>query len=1155
MPIRINLKEIFPSDSQDITVDKLNFNFNKLLALGIGDQGDQGTSGPQGAAGPVGLSGIQGLRGSTWFVDAGDPNTLTFVDLIDQDLYLDTITFSVWQYDEATTTWTQVLNFSSIVNYYVSLSPSPFNRGFGIGSPQDDRFITFNRRGNDYVNSQNDITRGGFNTADSDVLFLTNFNESTIANAIGFSNFPASPGDAFDALLKVYVNHTEGASEVTGRYHMEMGSLYLDNSSPAEPTFSSLKHNLKTKFKKNDVSLTTGIPSTNNWVNISQFSMSVPEPEPISGIDQNGIFEFVMPKWNNEGTPIQDEIRVWLGSAEGMSEYVGLTEKQIGDGIVISNLTAYAASIGVMQGLGNNFIVPYSNDDFLLINTKSLDGVFINNKLVQTNGTLDIIHTNEARFLSKALNAGTYDATINKELSSIFANSNILISTWAGANSVLTAESSATGFLRINQLDSALTPMQSSNADSVYPTGITPSYDNHGHQTTGEYAFLPTTNITHVDFVGKYMYVTRVRPQTPSLLPTGDIDYSTLIVAELDSQGSSIRPLGFWGTNSSDEYYARKVQVVGNTAYVLTSKQATTDWTATDSYLHAVDITDPTNPTTLSNVTTSSNDIYLDFAVLNERAFISAFDDSANSIKIIKVDVSFPLGLTAGTTPTTVTASTGASNRPIPIKTDGSRVYLGYFNKIYSYGTNQSNNSVLSSLISGGFTVDPDLRIADILVNGNYLYVLGENGINGNGELYTLDISVIATPVVVGFDSRPALTSPGKMTLVGNKIYATSSQGTGGLSSTDGGISIFEIDGIVSPTADISNIKSNELRVSNRAFVGETLDVGNSINVGSGGIYVDQGRGLSSDGPITALMNTVDSGEGAFNMKMQDVDLTDHSLLGFNTQILNVTQTSPSGIPTLSLRRTEIEDSSFSDILVLDNNFLITNTGTKAFNQLVGYSLTRLGATNLFSSITGFRMIIGSSSAEIISGNSFGSNVVLGASTSLTGSANFYGYKFQSSASTGTGKVYGIHIIGADENYVEGSLQLNSSTKVKKQWHGWFKFAYDSTDPAPGIVSSDSTGLPSGFSFDLANSNMAGTATEPGFIRINLSGEADVADMNKAIVQITPRYMTGAVDSTDYLITGSFSNTSIMIVYFRRPINPTTDTGTVAFSFTLTEYE
>ena len=77
------------------------------------------------------------------------------------------------------------------------------------------------------------------------------------------------------------------------------------------------------------------------------------------------------------------------------------------------------------------------------------------------------------------------------------------------------------------------------------------------------------------------------------------------------------------------------------------------------------------------------------------------------------------------------------------------------------------------------------------------------------------------------------------MTLVGNKIYVTSSQGTGGLSTTDGGISIFELEGLVSPTADISAIKSNELKVSNKAYIGETLDVGSALNVGSGGLYVD----------------------------------------------------------------------------------------------------------------------------------------------------------------------------------------------------------------------------------------------------------------------------------------------------------------------------
>ena len=921
MPIRINLKEIFPSDSQDITVDKLNFNFNKLLALGIGDQGDQGTSGPQGAAGPVGLSGIQGLRGSTWLVDSGDPNTLTFVDLIDNDLYLDTATFSVWQYDETTSTWSQVLNFSSIINYYISLSPSPFNRGFGIGSPQDDRFITFNRRGNDYANSQNDITRGSFNTADSDVLFLTNFNESTISDAIGFPNFPASPGDAFDALLKVYVNHAEGASEVTGRYHLEMGSLYLDNSSPAEFTFSSLKHNLKAKFKKNDVSLTTAIPSTNNWVNISQFSMSVPEPEPISGIDQNGIFEFVMPKWNNEGTPIQDEIRVWLGSAEGMSEYVGFPNNEIGDGIVVSNLIDYAASFGVMQGLGNNFIVPYANDDFLLINTRDLDGVFVNNKLVQTNGTLDVIHTNEARFLSKTLNGGTGDGNVNKHLSSVFSNGKLIITTWAGGNSVLVAEPDESGRFNVYHQESTLTLTESSTFNSEYATGSSPSFDNHGHPTNGEYQRFPTTNLTHIDFVGKYMYATRVRPQNLTPLIGTQYNRNTLMVAELDSDGNLIRNVGFWGNSgSSDEYYARKVQVVGSTAYVLTKKQATSDWTSPDSYLHAVDVTDPTNPTTLDKVTTTSDDNYLDFTIEGERAFISVYDDDAAAILIVKVDLHDPSSLTAGGAPTTVVAS-GATEGPAPIKSEGTRVYLGYDNKLYVFNSDNSNSAALTSLISGGFTIDSDLVISDIIVNGNYVYVLGENGSTGFGELYTLDVSTIATPVVIGFDSRSTLTAPGKMTLVGNKIYATSSQGTGGLSATDGGLSIFELDGLVSPTATISAIKSNEIKVKNNVYIGEKLDVGNSINVGSGGVYIDEGAGLAVDGPVKIL--------GRLELLGGDLSFSQFSRVSVNQ---SSSQTIASDLSTFYTVDFNTEDyDTLSEFNLTSNRFTATYDGYYQF--------------------------------------------------------------------------------------------------------------------------------------------------------------------------------------------------------------------------------
>jgi hypothetical protein len=180
MPIRINLKELFPSDSQDSTVDKINFNFNKLLELGIGEQGLRGFSGIQGSAGPSGIVGPAGERGNAWFLDANpDPNTLSFTDLIEGDFYLDSLNFAVWQYNG--TSWDFVFDLTNIINTYLASSPSPFVRGFGLGSPNDDRFILFNRRGDPL-----DTAAGGFapNSANNDILFLNNFNE----NLVDFEN-------------------------------------------------------------------------------------------------------------------------------------------------------------------------------------------------------------------------------------------------------------------------------------------------------------------------------------------------------------------------------------------------------------------------------------------------------------------------------------------------------------------------------------------------------------------------------------------------------------------------------------------------------------------------------------------------------------------------------------------------------------------------------------------------------------------------------------------------------------------------------------------------------------------------------------------------------------------------------------------------------
>ena len=65
MAVIINLKEIFATDSQVEVSSKVNFNFNQLIALGIGGAGPIGATGSIGPAGPIGPIGPAGPIGST----------------------------------------------------------------------------------------------------------------------------------------------------------------------------------------------------------------------------------------------------------------------------------------------------------------------------------------------------------------------------------------------------------------------------------------------------------------------------------------------------------------------------------------------------------------------------------------------------------------------------------------------------------------------------------------------------------------------------------------------------------------------------------------------------------------------------------------------------------------------------------------------------------------------------------------------------------------------------------------------------------------------------------------------------------------------------------------------------------------------------------
>jgi hypothetical protein len=359
MPIRINLKELISSDSQEIAIDKINFNFNKLLELGIGELGLTGKTGSVGSAGPVGPEGGTGIRGSSWYVDAAaDPNSLSFTDLVIGDFYLSSERISIWRWNGVQ--WQFIADLSNVVNNYLAESPSPFVRGLGLGSSKDNRFILFSRRGNTEQDIIDDQALS--NSSNNDILFLNNFNEETINTLLldqvppGFEYGPASSPTSnqvatstlFNSLASIYADHYN--SGTFGRYHLELGSLYEfdpDNLN-GEPILSETKHNLKIRFLKDTIS-SPNFPLTNSLINIARFNLSKPELSAITEIDQNGVYEFITSSFNQEGgTPEQEEVTLRLGGAKGLGEY-SIAGVEPTDGIYLQSGASHAFTIGMVK--------------------------------------------------------------------------------------------------------------------------------------------------------------------------------------------------------------------------------------------------------------------------------------------------------------------------------------------------------------------------------------------------------------------------------------------------------------------------------------------------------------------------------------------------------------------------------------------------------------------------------------------------------------------------------------------------------------------------------------------------------------------------------------------------------------------------------------
>ena len=1108
MPIRVNLKEIFPSDPQEINVDKVNFNFNKLLELGVGSPGPIGLTGPIGPAGPVGLVGPQGDRGATWWVDSGDPNTLTFTGLIDGDLYLDqtSTAFEVYQYDDATSTWNSVVSIAAIVNAYLATaSPSPFTTGpTGIVPSTSTKFVVFDTDGLTNIDYISDGIRGQLNTSNNKTLFLTNFDENIITPSKPLI-WPANQNSLYTSLFKVFANHSDNKISTfadLGRYHLELGSLYNNGTNTL---LSELKHNLKGKFYKRYIGLGSGeLPLTNDWINTAKFSLSTPEPFTLTQVDQNGEFEFVVPKYNNEGSLVREEIYVRIGSAEAFEERTNKAAI-LADGISITNnQVSRSMVVGLREDLGAVLDLPYSSTNFALFDVSDdVDGLFFNKTLVQTGGNFDQLITTPLTVLDTDLSITSITTGHYMNQGIIVSSNTVFISSGAGN----TAASSSNGLIvrydiskpntlsKINEIAG-----NRSNSSLSGPFGS----DQHGHRYLNNTSPInPTIGlIKDISDFGKYFV--GVLGDSPSG------SFYNFIIGEIDSQLNNLLVTTY--TNLTETLDGYRVQVNGKYAWVITNKTTVvgpqlSSGTPTYARLTAVDISDPGSPIVSdSYLETQPGTKYLDFKIANNKAYVLRYTNyvdtvtSANSIHsldLLTFDILDPINFSAlnidkyvfpaGITNIAYSPADVQNLETLTVNTtrieygglevNGNDVYVCWENKMYIINASTSSTLVSTTTLSSSTVYANDIKVA-----GNYVYTLVNYPSDSKGAVQVYDIRNTSLPVLCSETKETSLRNSSRLAIHGKHIYIVSST-TGSKAS----LVALDLHGISSPSAEIGSLLTSDLHIANSAVVRNNLHVKNSLNVGPGGIYIDNGLGLTTDGPVVSNMST---------------DSSTNNISGGFTLLANSISQSAATSGNMNLATNVLQDINIYDSLNLSTTYLVNNGSTKNIRGgFVGSQILRLLGTQYYGSSSaplpnafiGNQILLGYlGSTDRVYGDFIGNNIDLGAGFQLQAN-QAYGYKFNFSGSS-TGTVYGLHIKGADTNLLEGETSLHNTSISTPD----FRFAngqlYNltkslhrtpTTDPTGGVVYANAgeLALASGeFSYSTGGGTFTGTWIKVGCV-------------------------------------------------------------------------
>lgn len=980
MPVRINLKEVFPGDPEEITLDKINYNFNQLLELGVGKKGMIGLTGPEGSIGPIGLTGDQGQRGNKWFTGVGNPNGQSFTDLIDNDYFLDADTSSVWQYDEGTDTWTQVTDLSLVVNEFLAEAGQTFKRGFGEGSPQDQRFITFLNR-DDTVN---DSSLG--NASDNDVFFLHNFEELDLV----IENFASTTNDYFNAIQSIYALQTISP---VGRYHLEFGALYQDaTSSPAVDKMTTVAENLKMRFLKQQIS-SPEFTLSNPFVTISRFSMSVPE----TGGTRlgNGIFEFVTPKYNIDSNPYIGDVTVKMGAKEGLSEFASVNT--LADGIQIFRGTE-AVEFGIAYDLEEEFTLPYSAGEanMAIINIdETLDGLFINGNghdTIHTGGNFRKLVTSSPVQLDKltVFTAGT-DAHYMSQNVRVFGQR-----AWIATSRGDTFSDSVAGGLRSIDLSNPDEPVLGTSqlGDKSIPAVPSPLLaDEHGHGFTG------VTGLGLIKDVAEYgKYVVYISPTATGGTPLP----GQLYIAETDANVMSM--ITFGRVEDSILDYAYRVEVTGKYAFVISNNTANTGiQLETGSYNEAtiasIDISDANNPTKESDFTDEKGSKYLDFKIKDDYAFVlkytNYYDDTdpgggahTHRASMVWFDISsavdfgtqqrelFPGSVFTDHNPfleldlETFTVNTVGPDEFGAIDHNG-RFIIAIFNDLMHIVDWNQSTGFSASLESSTSLASETVEANDIILSGRYAYVL-VNYSDSTGGLQVWDVKDAANPIKVSELRNSDLFQASRLDISGKHIYAIQQDGI-----TTSIITI-DIDGIEASSILSGHIRTQDIQVLNNMHIQNNLHVKTSLNVGPGGIFVDEGAGIVTDGPIIQRFQS-DYADTGIKIIHNSNDTFDNSVVAYTALMQG-------------------EGAGPSDLIEFDNTYY----GFYSFNQYVKYDTQAFGNYVRFDNVTH---------------DGTNTHAFFGLYTNSTGSAT----------------KWGIRLLGEDKNHFDGIILASGGISLPNE--------------------------------------------------------------------------------------------------------------------------